>query len=71
MTNTTTTPPLFLTTHLVLVLPTLGCWVTNLVKLIGSDFEAPYKREVVHGIGVLGPASLVTVWFNFEEGEGQ
>lgn len=40
------------------------CWLTNAVKLVNCDFDAPYKEEIIHTIGlVVPPASIVTVWF--------
>jgi predicted secreted protein len=47
----------------IIILP-LFCWVGNIVKLARCDFEAPYKGEVIHAIGLIGPASIVTFWFN-------
>lgn len=39
------------------------CWVVNLVKLMGCDFDAPYKEEFVHAIGLFCfPLSMVTAW---------
>jgi len=39
-------------------------WIVNLIKFIGCDFEAPYKEEVIHAIGVFfAVPSLITVWF--------
>lgn len=40
------------------------CWGTNLYKLTQCDFEAPYKGEIIHAVGIIPPASLVTVWFD-------
>lgn len=40
------------------------CWVANVVRLIGCDFNAPYKGEIIHAVGVVvPPAAVVTVWF--------
>lgn len=40
-------------------------WIVNVVKLTECDFNAPYKAEVVHAIGVVvPPASLVTAWID-------
>lgn len=40
------------------------CWIVNIVKLVQCDFEAPYKDEIIHTIGlVVPPTSVVTVWF--------
>ena len=41
-----------------------GCWIGNVVKLVNCDFEAPYKGEVIHMIGLIPAVSLVTVWFD-------
>lgn len=41
---------------------TIGCWIGNLMKLTQCDFQAPVKCEIVHGIGIFWPLSLVTVW---------
>ena len=39
-------------------------WVYNGYKLTNCDFEADYKCEVIHGVGVvLPPTSWITVWF--------
>jgi len=40
------------------------CWIANLVGLFNCDFEAPFKEEVIHLIGVfIPPASIVTCWY--------
>lgn len=44
-----------------------GSWIGNLVKLTDCDFEANYRCEVVHGIGVIPPAAVVTVWFDSDK----
>ena len=39
-------------------------WVWNAVKFANCDFEANFKCEAIHAIGVfVPPASLITVWF--------
>jgi hypothetical protein len=44
-----------------------GCWITNVVKLVNTDFESPYKYEVIHAVGIfVPPASVITVWFSEE-----
>lgn len=44
------------------------CWVGNVMKLTDCDFKGgegtDVRCEVIHGIGVLGPISMVTVWFD-------
>ncbi len=39
-------------------------WVQNVVKLSECDFKAPYKAEVIYGIGVITPAGIVTGWLD-------
>jgi hypothetical protein len=41
-------------------------WVFNLIKLTHCDFEAPYKCEIIHGIGIIPPVALVTAHMNFK-----
>ena len=39
------------------------CWVVNLIKFIGCDFEGPWREEIIHAVGVfLALPSLVTAW---------
>ena len=38
-------------------------WVSNIVKLMDCDFTSPYKCEVIHGVGIIPPVSLITAWF--------
>jgi len=39
-------------------------YVKNVIKLSDCDFEAPYKSEVIHGIGLFPPIGAVTGWLN-------
>lgn len=39
-------------------------WVKNIMKLADCDFEAPYKAEVVHAIGLVPPVGMVTGWLD-------
>jgi hypothetical protein len=41
-----------------------GCWIGNVVRLVQCDFEAPYKGEIIHALGLVPGISLVTVWFS-------
>ena len=48
----------------VIVVLMMVAYVVNFIKFIDNDFEAPYKSEIVNGIGVfLPPAASITVWF--------
>lgn len=50
---------------LVLILMIIGiCWVKNLKRLSDCDFNAPYRCEVIHGLGVVPMFSVATVWFD-------
>lgn len=39
-------------------------WVKNIIKLSDCDFQAPYKAEVIHTIGIIPPVGMVTGWLN-------
>lgn len=53
--------------YVLVVLFIIGCWIVNLVKLVECDFEAPYKNEAIHAIGLIPVASVVTVWFGVDD----
>lgn len=39
-------------------------WVINLVQFLRCDFEAGWKEEIVHALGIFIPyTSFITVWF--------
>ena len=45
----------------------LGAWIWNATKLASCDFNAPYKCELIHSIGlVLPPIAIITVWFDID-----
>jgi hypothetical protein len=37
-------------------------WIVNLVKLVNCDFVAPWRDEIIHLVGLIPPAALVTAW---------
>lgn len=39
-------------------------WVVNLYKLTQCDFAPSWKGEIIHAVGLLPPAAIVTVWFS-------
>ena len=39
-------------------------WVKNLIKLSNCDFEAPYKAEIIHAVGLIPPVGMVTGWLD-------
>ncbi len=43
-------------------------WFINLGQLFSCDFQAPYKCEVVHAVGVgVPPAQVITVFFTSDK----
>jgi hypothetical protein len=50
--------------QLALILGVGAAWCVNLYKLTQCDFEPSYKGEIIHAVGLIPPAALVTVWFN-------
>jgi len=49
---------------LMVVAITIAPYIWNGVKLASCDFEADWRCEVIHSIGVVvPPAALITVWF--------
>ena len=42
-------------------------WVVNVVKFTNCDFQAPYRCEVIHAVGLVPPIQLITVWFPSDE----
>ena len=47
----------------VIVLGLVG-YVKNIIALSNCDFDAPYKCEVVHGLGILPPVGVITGWID-------
>lgn len=39
-------------------------WVKNLIKLSECDFEAPYKAEIIHAVGIIPPVGMITGWLD-------
>lgn len=52
-----------LVAFLLVVVVAVG-WVKNLIKLTNCDFEAPYKCEVVHALGLMPPIGAITGWLD-------
>ena len=54
----------------VLIFGVIGTgWVMNINKLTDCDFEAPYKCEMIHGLGVIPFIGMVTGWMDIEDGK--
>lgn len=39
-------------------------WVKNIIKFARCDFNAPYKAEIVHGLGIVTGYGAITGWIN-------
>lgn len=39
-------------------------WTKNIIKLANCDFEAPYKAEAIHLIGIVPPIGAITGWLD-------
>ena len=49
----------------VIIIVVIGTgWVKNIIKLSDCDFEASFKCEVVHGIGIIPPVGMITGWLD-------
>lgn len=51
---------------LVVIIPTAG-WVMSVVKFVRTDFEKPYKAEIIYGIGTFTGTGAIIGWFNIED----
>lgn len=47
----------------ILAFPFIG-WVKNIGKLASCDFQAPYKAEIIHGIGIVPIVGAFTGWMD-------
>lgn len=53
-----------------LVVVGLGAgYVRGVVKIVHCDFKAPYKAEVLYGVGICTGLGAVIGWFNIADGE--
>ena len=48
----------------VLILAVAVGWVKNLIKLTDCDFDAPYKCEIIHTVGLIPPVGAITGWLD-------
>lgn len=43
-------------------------WVKSIIKLTESDFESPYKAEVIYAVGTIAPPiGAIVGWLNIED----
>ena len=50
--------------YLIIILVVGVGWVKNIIKLADCDFQAPYKCEVIHTVGLIPPVGMVTGWLD-------
>lgn len=39
-------------------------WILGLVKFFQCDFTAPYKAEIIYGLGIVSGYNCIVGWFN-------
>lgn len=54
-------------TMIFIVVIALAGYVQGIVKLVNCDFEAPYKAEIIHGVGVVAGTGVITGWLDLGE----
>ena len=52
--------PIYITLFLFIL--NISLWVANIYHLTTCDFKAPYKCEIIHGVGVVTPTYWITGW---------
>ena len=50
----------------IIVLGTLG-WLKCVIKLVKTDFEAPYKAEVIYAVGTFTGAGAIIGWIDIKD----
>lgn len=58
----------FIVMALITILLFVG-YVRGVVKFVQCDFKAPYKAEVIYGVGIITGLNAVIGWFNIADGE--
>lgn len=53
----------FIAYSLIILILSTG-WVKNIIKLSNCDFNAPYKAEIIHSLGIIPPVGMITGWLN-------
>lgn len=53
--------------NIILSVYVASSWYVNTYRFCTCDFDAPYKAEIVYGIGVVGvPSFLLTSWMDID-----
>lgn len=60
---------LFFIYFLIIVIWVSG-YIQCIVKFVKSDFDAPYKREIIYGVSMfIFPVGGIVGWVNIEDGD--
>ena len=51
---------------LIIIIGSIG-WANCLLRFVRSDFQAPYKAEVVYGIGTMSGAGAIIGWIKIKD----
>lgn len=51
------------TVVIIAIIALLG-YAQGVVKLVKCDFEAPYRAEIIHGVGVIAGTGVITGWLD-------
>ena len=56
--------------YFLIIIACLVGYIMNIVKFCKCDFEAPYKAEIIRGVGIsTGPVGSVIGYINIEDGK--
>jgi len=50
----------------IVILGVLG-WVKCVIKLVKTDFQAPYKAEVIYAVGTFTGAGAIIGWIDIKD----
>jgi len=53
---------------IIIVIVAINGWGMNLYKLCKTDFESPYKAEVIRTIGLTPPIGAIIGYITIEDG---
>lgn len=57
----------FVTACIVIALMAVIGWIRCLTHFVRADFEAPYKAEIVYGVGTFTGAGAIIGWININD----
>lgn len=58
----------FIVMALIVLLLFIG-YVRGIVKFVQCDFKAPYKAEVIYGVGAITGLNVIIGWINIEDSQ--